>query len=31
MGLSEVTIGGERGKENIREWKILEQPIYIWI
>jgi hypothetical protein len=24
VGLSEGTVGGRRGKENIKEWKILE-------
>jgi hypothetical protein len=29
VDLSEETLGGRRGKENVREWKILKQPIYI--
>jgi hypothetical protein len=29
--LSEGTMGGETGKEDVREWKVLKQPIYIWI
>jgi hypothetical protein len=28
---SEGAIVGGREKENIREWKILKQPIYLWI
>jgi hypothetical protein len=31
VGLSEGTIGGKREKENLREWKILKQPIDMWI
>jgi hypothetical protein len=25
------TTGGETDKENVREWKILKEPIYMWI
>jgi hypothetical protein len=28
---SEGSMGSGRAKENVREWKILKQPIYIWI
>jgi hypothetical protein len=28
VSLSEGTMGGKRGKENARKWKILKQSIY---
>jgi hypothetical protein len=31
VSLSEGATGGGREKENVIEWKILKQPIYIWI
>jgi hypothetical protein len=31
ISLSEGAVGGEREKENGREWKMLKQYIYIWI
>jgi hypothetical protein len=30
VDLSEKTTGGRRGKDNVREWKILKFFIYIW-
>jgi hypothetical protein len=29
ISLSEGPMGGGREKENVREWKILKQPIFI--
>jgi hypothetical protein len=31
VSLSEGNRGCGRGKENVREWKILKQPTYMWI
>jgi hypothetical protein len=31
VNLFEGTTGGGRNKENVREWKILKQPMYVWI
>jgi hypothetical protein len=31
VGLSKGTMGGRRGRENVAEWKILKQPMYICI
>jgi hypothetical protein len=28
---SDGATGSERDKENVREWKILTEPVYIWI
>jgi hypothetical protein len=30
VSLFEGATGGGREKENVREWKMLKQPIYIW-
>jgi hypothetical protein len=31
VSLSEGTTEGGKSEENVREWKILKQPIYTWI